>query len=191
MALLSVKERKALFKELGLEYNKSTIKALQQKYMYRRSDWDGIYGPNTENMLLTIINTKRYAGKNFKPEEFRCSCKGKYCCGFPSHMKPHELILIQNIRTHYGRPITVTSALRCKRENGSSRGSIQQSKHLTGQAIDFYQPGVTNTLANRKAALKWIKRQKYFSYGYGNGINSNGYRVRASYMGSALHVDSK
>ena len=191
MALLTVAERKAIFKELGLTYNKANIMALQKKYMWRSSDVDGIYGPNTDNMLRTVYNTLKYT-KNFDPKEFRCECGGKYCCGFPTYMKPHELISIQAIRDHWGRPITVTCGMRDATYNRKLSGSIQNSKHLTGQAIDFYQKGVTDTLANRKMAIKWMKKNlPYLNYAYGNGINSNGYKVKAPYMGNALHVDTK
>ena len=191
MALLTVAERKAIFKELGLTYNKANIMALQKKYMTRSSDVDGIYGPNTDNMLRTVYNTLKYT-KNFDPKEFRCECGGKYCCGFPTYMKPHELISIQAIRDHWGKPITVTCGMRDATYNRKLSGSIQNSKHLTGSAIDFYQKGVTDTLANRKMAIKWMKKNlPYLNYAYGNGINSNGYKVKAPYMGNALHVDTK
>lgn len=191
MALLTVAERKAIFKELGLTYNKANIQALQKKYMWRSSDVDGIYGPNTDNMLRTVYNTLKYT-KNFDPKEFRCECGGRYCCGFPSYMKPHELITIQAIRDHWGRPITVTCGMRDATYNRKLNGSVANSKHLTGSAIDFYQRGVTDTLANRKMAIRWMKRNlPYLNYAYGNGINSSGYSVRAPYMGNALHVDTK
>lgn len=191
MALLTVAERKAIFKELGLTYNTANITALQKKYMWRKSDVDGIYGPNTDNMLRTVYNTLKYT-KNFDPKEFRCECGGRYCCGFPSYMKPHELITIQAIRDHWGRPITVTCGMRDKTYNRKLNGSVQNSKHLTGSAIDFYQRGVTDTLANRKMAIKWMKKNlPFLNYAYGNGINSSGYSVRAPYMGNALHVDTK
>lgn len=191
MALLTLAERKAIFKELGLTYNKANIMALQKKYMWRSSDVDGIYGPNTDNMLRTVYNTLKYT-KNFDAKEFRCECGGRYCCGFPSYMKPHELITIQAIRDHWGRPITVTCGMRDATYNRKLNGSVANSKHLTGSAIDFYQKGVTDTLANRKMAIKWMKRNlPYLNYAYGNGINSSGYSVRAPYMGNALHVDTK
>lgn len=191
MALLTLAERKAIFKELGLTYNKANIMALQKKYMWRSSDVDGIYGPNTDNMLRTVYNTLKYT-KNFDAKEFRCECGGRYCCGFPSYMKPHELITIQAIRDHWGRPITVTCGMRDATYNRKLNGSVTNSKHLTGSAIDFYQKGVTDTLANRKMAIKWMKRNlPYLNYAYGNGINSSGYSVRAPYMGNALHVDTK
>lgn len=188
--MLSVSKRKEMFNILGFEYSKGGIRAFQRRYMARKKDVDGIYGPDTENTLLTVYNTSIYT-KNFSPEEFRCGCGGRYCCGYPNYMKPEELKLIQAIRSHWGRPVTITCGLRCKPYNNSLRGSVKNSKHLSGKALDFYQVGVTDTLANRKASLKWIKKQANFSYGYGNGINSTGYRVSAPYMGNALHVDVK
>lgn len=191
MALLTVAERKAIFKELGLTYNKATITALQKKYMLRGSDVDGVYGPDTDNMLRTVYNTFKYT-KNFDPKEFRCECGGRYCCGFPNYMKPHELMSIQAIRDHWKRPVKVTCGLRDATYNKKLNGSVRNSKHLTGEAIDFYQSGVTDTLANRKMAIRWMKSNlPYLNYAYGNGINSNGYKVRAPYMGSAIHVDTK
>lgn len=190
MALLTVNERKAIFQELGLgNYNKTNIKAFQKKYMLRKSDWDGIYGTNTDNTLRTVYYTKVYC-KNFKPSEFRCECGGKYCCGYPNYMKPAELIHIQAIRDHYGKPVTITSGLRCKTWNKKCGGSIQNSLHMSGLALDFYQDGVTDTLKNRKASIKWIKKQPNHHYTYGNGINSYGNGINAPYMGNALHTDT-
>lgn len=188
--MLSLETRKKYFKELGLgEYSGANILKLQKKYMYRKSDWDGIYGQDTDNLLRTVYNCSKV--KNFAPEEFACTCKGKYCCGYPSYMKMHQLNLMQSIRDHWNKPVTVTCGLRCKKENGASVGSIDASRHLTGEATDFYQVGVTDTLANRKKALAWIKTRPNFNYGYGNGINSNGVAVKASYMGNCMHCDTK
>lgn len=188
MALLTVEKRKEYFKELGLEYNESTIKALQRKYMTRKSDADGIYGNDTDNMLRSVVNTLRYT-KNFDPKEFRCNCK--HCCGFPSYMKKVELVNLQKIRDHYKKPITVTSGLRCRASNSASVGSIVNSKHLTGYACDIYIQGVTDTLANRKAFIKWAKKLEGTAYIYGNQINSLGVRVSAPYMGNAVHYETR
>lgn len=190
MALLSTDDRKRILKDEGFDYTKAGIKAFQKKYMLRKSDWDGIWGPNTDNTARTVDNVKRYT-KNFKPEEFRCECGGRYCCGYPDYMNIQELKNIQAIRDHWGRPVTVTCGLRCPTYNSKLGGSIQNSKHKYGMAIDFYQAGVTDTLANRKAAIKWIKRLPGHAYTYGNGINSFGSRVYAPYMGNALHTDVK
>lgn len=189
MALLTVKHRKAIFQYLGYgEYNKESIKAFQKKYLLRKSDWDGIYGQNTDNALRTVYYTKRYC-KNFKPEEFRCECGGKYCCGYPSYMKPAMLQHIQKIRDYYNEPITVTCGLRDKTYNSKLGGSIQNSLHMQGLAVDFFQSGVTDPLAKRKKSIKYIKGLKNHHYTYGNGINSYGNSVSAPYMGNCLHTD--
>lgn len=184
MALLDEKTRSEYLKELGF----GSIKALQAAYMYPKYV-DGKYGQQTDNLLRTAINVKRYT-KNFSPKEFRCECGGKYCCGYPDYMKPEVLKNIQAIRDHWNRPITVTCGLRDKTYNSKLGGSIQNSLHLKGKAIDFYQKGVTDTLANRKSSIKWIKTLPNHHYTYGNGINSYGNKVSAPYMGNALHTDT-
>lgn len=190
MALLTTEQRKARFKYLGLgEYNKANIARFQKKYL-RKKDVDGVYGTDTDRALRHVYNVKKYT-KNFSPEEFKCECGGKYCTGYPSYMKRVELENLQRIRDHYGKPMTVTCGLRCKPYNNSLRGSLKNnSKHLTGYATDFYMPGVTDTLANRKKAIAWIKKLPNHNYTYGNGINSNDVKVSAGFMGNALHTDT-
>ena len=191
MALLSEATRKKYFEVCGLgAYNKSNILKMQKKYMLRPSDWDGIYGPNTDALLRHLRNVKVYC-KNFKPEEFRCGCKGKYCTGYPTRMKVKELKHIQTIRDHYGKPMIVTSGLRCRKFNASLSGSSSDSRHMTGYAVDFYMAGVSDTLEHRKKAIKYIKKLANHHYTYGNGISSTGYAVKAPNMGNALHTDTK
>ena len=188
MALLSVEKRKEYFAKLGIAYNKGGIEALQRKYM-RKEDVDGKYGTDTDRVLRHVHNVLTYT-KNFKPEEFKCECGGKYCTGYPSYMKRVELQNLQSIRTHYGKPMTITCGLRCKTYNKQCRGSIENSKHLTGYAADFYIAGVTETLAQRKKAIAWIKKLPNHNYTYGNGYNSKGAKISAGYMGNALHTDT-
>lgn len=192
MALLSEKKRKVYFKALGLgEYNATNIKKLQKQYFTRKGDIDGIYGVNTDNLLRHVYNVNTYT-KNFKPQEFKCECGGRYCTGYPTYMKDFQLINLQAIRTHYGRPMTVTSGMRCKGYNRSIGGSISNSLHLKGQATDFYMAGVTDTLANRRRTIKWLKKLKRHHYSYGNGCSSvAGRNPYAPYMGNALHTDSQ
>lgn len=185
MALLTDKQRKKRLDFLGLTDDEKGIRALQKKYM-RSSDVDGKYGPATDKVLRHVYNVKKYA-PSFKPEEFRCTCG--HCTGYPSFMKKVELQHLQTIRNHYKRPMIVTSGLRCRYANNVP-GSIQNSLHLSGYATDFYMKGVTDTLANRKKAIKYIKKLPNHHYTYGNGINSNGYAVAAPYMGNALHTDT-
>ena len=192
MALLSIDKRKEFFKALGLgEYNTQNVKKFQKKYL-RSKDVDGIYGRDTDYLLRHVYNVKMHS-KNFSPEEFKCECGGKYCTGYPNYMKAAQMKHLQAIRTHYNRPMIITCGLRCKRLNAELKGSLINSSHLYGKATDFYMGGVTDTLANRKKSLKWIKTLPNHSYSYGDGINSvgSGQYIYAPYMGNALHTDTK
>ena len=159
MALLALTTRRKYFAELGYgAYTKENIKKLQKKYFIRSKDIDGIYGNNTDILLRHVYNVSKT--KNFSPEEFRCECGGKYCTGYPTWMKMHQLNHLQTIRSHYNKPMTVTCGLRCKKYNAALSGSIVNSKHITGYATDFYMPGVTDSLATRKSAIKYITTLK-------------------------------
>ena len=189
MALLSVETRKKYFRHLGLgEYNEANIRKFQKKYL-RKKDVDGVYGIDTDRLLRHVYNVTTCT-EDFKPEEFKCECGGRYCTGYPSYMKKVELKNLQKIRDHWGKPMTITCGLRCRPYNNSLKGSITNSKHLTGYATDFYMAGVTDALITRKMAIAWIKKLPNHNYTYGNGIDSNGVRVSASYMGNALHTDT-
>lgn len=189
MALLTEEQRKKRFEYLGLgEYNEANIRKFQKKYL-RKQDVDGEYGVDTDNALRHVYNVKRYT-KSFAPEEFKCDCGGRYCTGYPTYMKKAELINLQKIRNHYGVPMKVTQGVRCTGRNRELRGSVVNSGHLKGYACDFYMGGVTDTLANRKASIKWMKKLDNTKYIYGDGINSNGYAVSAPYMGNAMHYEA-
>lgn len=194
MALLSVEKRKEYFKYLGLgAYSKKNILKMQKKYMLRKSDWDGCYGPDTDALLRHLRNVKKHA-PSFRPEEFRCGCNGRYCSGYPTRMKVRELKHLQTIRDHYKRPMEITSGLRCKKYNDELRGSSTQSYHMHGFAADFYMEGVTDTLAHRKKAIRYIRKLKNHHYTYGDGVytwgNSGAIKsIAAPNMGNALHTD--
>lgn len=187
MALLPVSTRKNYFKKLGLcEYNEDNIRKLQKKYL-RAQDVDGIYGTNTDRLLRHVYNCSLV--KNFKPEEFRCPC-GK-CTGYPDRMKQVELNHIQTIRDHYGKPMKITSGLRCKVEN-KRVGGVSNSGHLTGYAVDFYMEGVTDTVPNRNKALAYIKTLPNHKFTYGaHMVDSDGAYREASGMGNAMHTETK
>ena len=191
MALLPEEKRKEILEYLGYEYNAEGIKKLQADYMLRKKDSDGIWGKDTENTALTVYYTKKHT-KNFNAKEFRCDCGGRHCCGYPDYMKPEELVHIQTIRDHYGRPITVTSGLRCKGRNSELRGSAENSGHMTGYAIDFYQAGVTDTLAARKKSIEYFRSLPNHKFSYGKDMKGTDDVYRsAAYMGNAMHTETK
>ncbi len=196
MALLTEAQRKKYFAELGLgEYNEANILKVQKKYLLRKSDWDGVYGTNTDNLIRHLKAVKDNT-KNFAPEEFRCGCGGRHCCGYPTWMKPSELANIQSIRSHYAKPMVITCGVRCVPYNREV-GGITNSEHLHGYAADYYIEGVTDTLSNRQNSIGWISSLPNHHYTYGNGLyasTANGKTTRgyvsAPYMGNAMHTDS-
>ncbi|NLC25592.1 MAG: hypothetical protein GX777_03085 [Fastidiosipila sp.] len=188
--LLTKTKRKAYFKTLGLgEYNKANILKFQKKYFTRKKDLDGLYGTDTDNLLRHVYNVKTYT-KNFKPQEFKCECNGRYCTGYPTYMKPAVLVNIQKIRNKYGKPVHVTSGLRCRGLNSRLVGSSSTSRHLSGLAIDFYISGITNALSRRKSLINFARKLANHHYSYCHGYSSGGYSVSAPNMGTAIHTDA-
>lgn len=197
--MLSIKERQRLLKGIGL-YNdkidgiegKNTKKAyltLQKRYFTRKKDIDGYYGKDTENLLLCVYRVLTYT-KNFRPEEFKCGCGGKYCTGYPVALDINLLKYVQKQRDRDGA-MNITSGLRCEKYNASV-GGIRGSKHTQGKAIDFYN-NKTKTLAGRKPIIDWYATnclKMYYSY-------CNGYarfKFRREYpsvisMGTSIHFD--
>lgn len=51
--------------------------------------------------------------------------------------------ILEPARAHFGKPITPSSGFRCKALNAAVGGS-DTSQHMTGQAVDFEVPGVSN-----------------------------------------------
>ena len=189
MSLLSKATRSAYLKELGFDYSKESIKKFQRIAFINPDEHDGKYGKKTDYALRHWHNVRKNCNpKNFKPEEFRCPCG--HCTGYPVQMKAKELRHIQKIRDHYGKPMTITSALRCSYQNRKV-GGVSDSRHLTGQAVDFYMPGVTDSFEHRLKAVKYIKSLPNHRYTYGNGINSLGAHVSKPSMGNALHTDTR
>ena len=187
--LLNLQTRQIYLKELGF-YNgaidgiegaktKAAYKALQDKYFARSSDRDGIYGNNTDTLLRNAYYVKVYA-PNFKLEEFKCKCGGKYCTGYPKVLSINLLKAVQAIRAKYG-VTTITSGMRCAKWNSKQRGSSANSYHLRGKAVDF-KNSKTATLSGRREVMAYFKKQAGAGYTY---CNENG---SAPYMGTAVHI---
>ena len=203
--LLNVKTRQKYLKSLGFykgkidgvegEKTKSAYLAIQKKYFTRKQDIDGVYGRDTDILLLNAIRVKNRT-KNFRLEEFKCDCNGRYCTGYPAYLQNNLLKNIQNVRNKYKKPITVTSGLRCKGYNSELGGSISNSKHMTGRALDFYIPGQTTTESGRLSVMGYWKSlpNSTFAYCYLPTKYRTELERTASYMGTtggAVHGDVK
>lgn len=114
---------------------------------------------------LTSENVKDF--KNFKYNEFKCHCGGKYCNGFPVAFSYDLANNLQKLRSHFGRAVHITSPIRCEKWN-SKQGGTKNSKHKKGWAVDFYVSGKSyNTLAS------YVKKLPYFHYCYRVKKNQN------------------
>lgn len=198
--LLTVKQRQSKLKDLGFYKlaidgiegagTRAAYKSLQKKYFTRKSDIDGLYGTNTDKLLRSAWNVHKYC-KNFTLQEFKCECGGRGCTGYPAELNATLLKDLQSVRTTYGVPIIITSGMRCTWYNSRLSGSIKNSAHLTGKAVDFYS-SKTKTLANRKAMIEKIIKLSGMSYVYCNGYWRTKWRkgtINASYMGTSIHMN--
>ena len=78
----------------------------------------------------------RKLAPGFKVREFRCRD------GSDVVMIDQTLVvLLQAIREHFGKPITITSGYRTAAHNAAV-GGAKSSQHLLGRAADFYVEGV-------------------------------------------------
>jgi hypothetical protein len=132
---------------------------------------DGIFGAATEKKIRSVVYTGQAPQVNwdeteyFERDEFRCKCGGKYCKGFPAEPKVALIRVAERVRKHFGRPVIVSSGVRCKIHN-KNVGGVATSRHMTGSAMDFCVSG-------KKAAevLAYVQKQPEIRYAY--AIDSN------------------
>jgi uncharacterized protein YcbK (DUF882 family) len=70
--------------------------------------------------------------KHFSRSEFTCKCNS---CGFNT-VDTKMLEVLENVREHFDKPVTITSGCRCVSHNRKIGGS-KNSQHLIGRASDF------------------------------------------------------
>ena len=137
---------------------------------------DGIFGAATEKRILEVIATgeepvddKMSATADwwkdiryFTRAEFRCPC-GK-CGGFPVEPEEKLVRLADQVREHFGTPVIVSSGVRCQAHNDVLPGSVKNSYHLRGKAMDFCVRGVPGA-----TLLAYVKTLPvHYAYQIGN-----------------------
>lgn len=86
----------------------------------------------------------------FQRVEFRCPCVR--CGGFPVEPDKALVRLADKVRAHFGAPATVSSGVRCQAHNDELPGSVPNSYHVRGKAMDFCVRGVSGS-----ALLAYVK----------------------------------
>lgn len=81
----------------------------------------------------------------FDRSEFKCTCGGRGCNGFPAEPRERLVRNADSARKHFGKPATVSSGVRCALRNSELPGSAANSLHLSGRGMDFGIPGVSSS----------------------------------------------
>ena len=182
---MTAKQKQALLSYLGYydgpldglwgEKSQRATIDFQRSYM-EQMDVDGIFGATTEKRILEVIATgeKPVADKMsstadwwkdiryFTRSEFRCPC-GK-CGGFPVEPEEKLVRLADQVREHFGSPVIVSSGVRCQAHNDELDGSVKNSYHLMGKAMDFCVLGVPGA-----TLLAYVKTLPvHYAYQIGN-----------------------
>ena len=76
---------------------------------------------------------------NFRVREFACTDGSD-----PIFISPDLVIVLQKIRTHFGKAVTITSAYRTPTRN-KAVGGTTYSQHLYGNAADIKVNGISPT----------------------------------------------
>lgn len=147
---------------------------------------NNVYTQNFNRLLVNDNRVRRHT-KNFSlksDKKLLCQCGGKYCNGAPKLLDEQLLINLQKLRDEFG-PVVITCGLRCSGYNNSLVGSVPNSGHTKGKALDIYISGVTDTEAGRKKVMKFWKGLPKYKYTYCN--------IGGNYpnMGNAVHIEVK
>lgn len=130
------------------EQSKAATEAFQNRYM---DSTDGIFGPDMEQRIRQVVacaeewqNQGSFWAeiRYFHREEFRCTCGGRGCNGFPAEPAEQLVKNAEQARIHFASIADVSSGVRCTLRNGELPGSAANSLHLRGKAMDFRIRGV-------------------------------------------------
>lgn len=115
-------------------------------------DDDGVFGKQTRVAILAAVSAGEAAPeingaeetptgawwkdiKYFDRSEFACPC-GR-CGGFPVEPDRTLVELSDTVREHFGTPFLPSSGVRCQAHNDELPGSVPNSRHVRGKAVDF------------------------------------------------------
>lgn len=139
------------------EQSRQAVQAFRRAYGLEPVN--GVFDEAAERRILEVIaGGEAPAGDwwqdilYFDREEFRCPC-GR-CGGFPVEPSERLVRLADGVRGHFGSPAVVSSGVRCRAHNDELSGSVPNSYHLRGLAMDFCVRGVSG-----EALLSYVQKQ--------------------------------
>ena len=159
----------------------ATINAIKSIQSKKGLKVDGIAGADTIKALGGNAGSSNpYSGDltnwekfpHFKKSEFKCQCGGKYCNGYPAQVSEKLLTILEGLRKYFGKPITITSGLRCSKHN-KAVGGVSNSQHQYGKAADIYISGVDKAKIKAKAYELGAAYSYYGTAGMGEAVHIN------------------
>lgn len=187
---LTLKEQQTYLKKLGLYTkkvdgirgagHKKAVKQFNTIFLNKESE---VYYNDTDKLLreiYTSYNKSPYMVdsdwkyfKNFKPGEFYCTCKKKYCDGWNglrNKIPMHLLMADQYIRNHFGKAVSLTSTIRCDKRN-KEVGGVKNSKHRLFRANDMGVKGIKAANVKKFVYTNSSTKLSFINYAY--DINTN------------------
>ena len=156
---------------------KNTRRAVQAFQAAEGLEQDGSPGPLTQAALLEAVACGRCRQaqasgaqtvpewwadiRYFKRTDSGIACPCGRCGGFPVEPTERLMRLADRVREAAGAPMCPSSTVRCQAHNDELSGSVPNSRHLSGKAMDFCIRGWG---ADRTLAL--VRQQPEVRYAY-------------------------
>ena len=181
---MTTKQIQALLTYLGYEpgevdglRGKNTRRAVLAFQAQEGLEADGSPGPKTQAALLEAVACGRCRQvqasgaqtvpewwadiRYFKRTDSGIACPCGRCGGFPVEPTERLMRLADRVREAAGAPMCPSSTVRCQAHNDELSGSVPNSRHLSGKAMDFCIRGCG---ADRALAL--VRQQPEVRYAY-------------------------
>lgn len=156
---------------------KNTRRAVLAFQAQEGLEQDGSPGPLTQAALLEAVACGRCRQaqasgaqtvpewwadiRYFKRTDSGIACPCGRCGGFPVEPTERLMRLADRVREAAGAPMCPSSTVRCQAHNDELSGSVPNSRHLSGKAMDFCIRGCG---ADRTLAI--VRQQPEVRYAY-------------------------
>ncbi len=111
--------------------------------------------------------------KHFSRKEFKCKC-GK--CDYDT-IDAELLVILDDVREHFGKPVIINSGNRCPTHN-KNVGGASNSTHLKGIASDIVVKGVSPSDVYDYLVTKYPTKYGIGKYNTFTHIDVRGYKAR-------------